>query len=321
MNEKVEFLPVDIYHFLGHDIGIKSNSPEVLTHFKSTYGRFYLGADHALSSPQGGPAETPRPLIEVTDDLVGSNEILVNDGSEFFRLKCKNLNEFDYDYYTSPGTVPNPLAHIDALFIMKVYDLAKDYHMFHSGSVSWENQGIIFPGLSGMGKSTLTLKLVKKGFGFLSDEAACINPEKESVHPFCLKLKLSDESLRLLDLPSLPETYVQQTGPGETEWMMDIEDIIPSSIADSCTLRYILFLQGFGEKPRLEYVSPSNALFRLLRFSFLPVSDPAGLLYKFAPLLNHAKCFNLVMGDPDETAEAVMRMANVGSAGKDEATI
>lgn len=308
MNEIGKFLPEDVYSFLGNNIGIRSNSREILAYFKSAYGRFYLGNNDATPNLQAGLEKKPRHVIQVVDNLSSSNEILVDDEDQVFRLKCKNLYNFDYDYYSSMGTVPDPLSHIDAVFTMKVYDLAKGFNLFHAGSVSWKGEGMIFPAISGMGKTTLTLRLVKQGFKFLSDEVACLNPERDIVEPFFLKLNLSDNSRRLLELPPLPDTFVRLTGSEEKEWRLDIEDIVPYSLSHSCPLQYVLFLQGFGEKPRLEYISPSNALFKLFKFSFSRIKDPANMLFKFAPLIERVACFNLVMGDLDETVEVIMQM-------------
>jgi len=44
------------------------------------------------------------------------------------------------------------------------------YYVFHAGSVARDGKGILLPGRSRSGKTTLTAGLVKRGFRFLSDE-------------------------------------------------------------------------------------------------------------------------------------------------------
>ncbi|MFC1452940.1 hypothetical protein ACFLSJ_06300 [Verrucomicrobiota bacterium] len=101
-------------------------------------------------------------------------------------------------------------------------------------------------------------------------------------------------------------------GKEEDERSVDIEDIVPGGLSGACVLRYVIFLQGVGEKPRLECLSKANALFRLFGFSHSPVGDPARLLFTFAPLLDKAECFNLVLGDPGETADVIVQLHGSG---------
>ena len=85
----------------------------------------------------------------------------------------------------------------------------------------------------------------------------------------------------------------------------DIEDIVPSSLSGPSSLIYIVFLQGFGEKPRLQRISASNALFKLFSYSFNPDDNCPRLLYTYAPLIDSVDCYNLVVGDLGATAEII----------------
>jgi len=62
----------------------------------------------------------------------------------------------------------------------------------------------------------------------------------------------------------------------------------------------------------LEYMARSNALFELLKFWISPGSDPASVLFKLAPFINKIQCFNLIVGDLDETAGLVLQLAQQG---------
>jgi hypothetical protein len=87
-----------------------------------------------------------------------------------------------------------------------------------------------------------------------------------------------------------------------------MEDIVPGSLAEATPPRFLLFLRGFGERPRLEQLANSNALFELMKFSIGPLLDRASLVFQFASLVNEMKCFNLVVGDVSETAERIMHL-------------
>jgi hypothetical protein len=308
---EVTFLQEDLYRFLGHDIGIRSNSHEVLAHLKSVYGRFYKGSNEVLSNYRDKRESTCWLRIEVIDQLESSNEILLTDPYDSHRLICRNLYAFDEGYYTSKIDL-DPLGYIQGIVQRDISLIAKDYFPIHAGAVSWADEGVIMPASSGLGKTTLTVKLVTRGFKFLSDEVACLDLKQETIAPFFRKLKLEDESRRLLGLPSWTNINTPLIKRGEVEWMLDIEDIVPDSLSNPVPLRYVLFLRGFGERPRLEYIASSNALFELLKFSMSPVDDPAFLLFQLAPLLNGIQCFNLIVGELDETAELVMQLTELG---------
>lgn len=161
-----------------------------------------------------------------------------------------------------------------------------------------------------MGKTTLTIKLVQLGCRFLSDEIAALKPEQDLVEPFFRRINLSDHSRIMLGLPSFSDMATYFKKHSDSEWMLDVEDIVPNSLATPCPLRYIIFLQGFGERPRLQNLSSSNAIFKLFKFSFSLVEEPSDLLFNFAPLLNKVKCYNLVAGDLNETAELVLKLVD-----------
>lgn len=305
------FLQEDLYCFLGYDIGIRSNSHEVLAHLKSVYGQFYKGSNEVLSNDRNKLEDTRRLNIEVIDQLESSNEILLTDPYDSHRLICRNLYAFDEGFYTWKVDL-DPLDYIQGIVQRDISLIAKDYFPIHAGAVSWADEGVIMPASSGLGKTTLTVKLVTRGFKFLSDEVACLDLKQETIAPFFRKLKLEDESRRLLGLSSWTNLNTSLIRRGEVEWMVDIEDIVPDSLSNPVPLRYVLFLRGFGERSRLECIASSNALFELLKFSMSPMDDPACLLFQLAPLLNRVKCFNLIAGELDETAELVMQLTKQG---------
>lgn len=313
--KRLKFLREDIYNFLGYKIKIKSNSNEVLAHIKSMYGRFLQSYDNDFKGIKKGNENTAKLSVEIIDNLASSNEFLINDSYYNYRLfktdSClkftsQDLNTLAYDLvgYCDYTTL------IQVAIIRTISRLAKDYNLFHAGAVSWENKGIIFPASSKMGKSTLALKLVMNGCKFLSDEVACFNLNKDIIDPFPRKINIRSGSKKITGLNLEPETMVNAMKEEESVSTLDIEDIVNDSLSGPCTPCYIIFLKGFGDKPRLEYIAKTNALFELLRFSISPLGNRALLLYQFAPIIGKIKCFNLVMGDIDETAKLVMQVVD-----------
>lgn len=314
MGEKIELLPEDVYTFLGHEVCIRSNSQEVLEQLRFMYTRFYSGSHKIFSDPAEKFGEASRLTVQIIDNLASSNELFIHDHYSLYRLsKTDKYYQFTCQDLQNPASkfveICDPLSLIQSAIIRTVSFLEKEYyHLFHAGVVSWDGGGIILPASSCMGKTTLALKLVSQGFKFLSDEVACLDPVKGMLEPFPRKLNIRRGTPDLLGLSLELANINDSKKIHEWGWRLDIEDIVPSSIATSCPIHYVLFLRGFGDKPSLECISASDALFELFKFSASPMGDCASILFEFAPLFDRIQCFNLVVGDLDETSDLITRL-------------
>ena len=301
-----ERMQEDLYSFLGHEVTVRSDLPEVAEHLKSVYAQFHLGPGGARAARQER-SEGPAGLqVEVKDCLDESSEILFDAGGTIYHLKCKDPYTFDFD----TAGISDPLTFIQFVILMELSRRLRDRHLIHAGAVSWQGQGLVLPGPAGTGKTTLTLTLVKRGLKFLSDEVACFHLKPGVLEPFPRTVNLREDSLGMIGLSVKTGAPPRMTSPHEKVWTVGIEDIFPGSLSAPCVPRFLLFLRGFGEKTRLEPVSASNAVFALLRFSFCRLNDPTSLLMDFAPIIDRMECFNLVMGELDEAVDCVLRLLN-----------
>jgi hypothetical protein len=66
---------------------------------------------------------------------------------------------------------------------------AKDRLFVHAGVVSWQDRGIVIPGRSRAGKSTLVKALVDEGARYYSDEFALLDRDGR-VHPYAIPLSI-----------------------------------------------------------------------------------------------------------------------------------
>jgi hypothetical protein len=73
-----------------------------------------------------------------------------------------------------------------------VAELATHRVFVHAGVVGWKGQGIVIPGRSYSGKSTLVAELVRAGATYYSDEYAVLD-SRGRVHPFSKPLELREE--------------------------------------------------------------------------------------------------------------------------------
>jgi len=307
-SKATDLVAPDIYRFLGHTFEVRSNSAELLGHLRLMYGRFRLDPHDDCGEGTSVPHR-----FEIIDDLENSNELVIETGRYIYRFtrhgtegyfSCHDRTALELDLVGFCGL----RTLLQSAILSTVARMTGKYFVFHAGVVSRGNDGIILPASSGMGKTTLALKLVARGCRFLSDEVACIDVERAIVEPFPRKLAVRRDSQDVLGMP-LPRnaTPLPREAHG-WESAFDIEDMIPDCLSGPCTPRYIIFLRGFGDEPKLERMANSNALFELFRCSISALLDRARLLFRYAGLLDGMECYSLVAGDPDETVKAVMDM-------------
>jgi hypothetical protein len=307
----------DIYDFWGHEIYVRSGSSEALGHLRHMYGRFHRGTGKAPPSPDEGNLPRSRSGLEVTDRLEEDNEFRVRNAKYLYRLsRARGTWYFESEDIRSGarGTYGScsPRTLLQASFLEHVAMTTREHHFVHAGAVAKEGAGVLFPAMSMLGKTTLVVKLVMRGFAFLSDEVGCFRRRDFLLEPFPRKVNLRKSSRDILGLPMEPPVETGTlAGEGE-EIAVDIDELVKGSLSVPCFPRYLIFLGGFGEMPRLEPFSGPTALIHLLQASITPIEDPAGLMMEFAPLMGAVECFHLVMGSPDATADLVSRLVECG---------
>lgn len=307
MPDKPTFEPDERYRFLGHDITIRSESRLVLDYIRSLYGRFRI--DATRRGPGGDDhSDSPATVITFTGSPERVGELRVED-----MFGARTLGGADQrcadDHGTSPGesSLP-PVIYVQLPLLNTVAALAEDFLIAHGASLSCDAGAVIVPAPSGYGKTTLCLELMRQGARILSDEAACVQRSDRHVHPFPRTVRFDEETRRLTEIPK--ERLRQETIPlgRETQWLLDPETVFPAGYGAASELRVALFLQGFGDSPRIEPISTVTAVFELARLTIRPPGDPATALVSLAPLLNGIPCYNLVAGDLKQTAGHVRRL-------------
>lgn len=96
---------------------------------------------------------------------------------------------------------------------------SRDHFFVHAGVVSVGGRGIVLPGLSRAGKSTLVLALLERGAAFLSDELLAFDPAARVARAFPRALKIRDESYDYF-----PSVAAAMVGEGEGRFL-------PASVA------------------------------------------------------------------------------------------
>jgi hypothetical protein len=175
----------------------------------------------------------------------------------------------------------------------------------HAGAVAWGQAGVVLPGTTGSGKTTIVTALVRAGFSYLSDEAALIEPQTGWLQLFPKSLTLRPDSLRLL--PELTERLAPELGwPTRLRYDLPADAVRANAIGEPCVVRYVIIPRYVpGSKSRLASISRAETLVYL--------AENALNLYLFgrrgvailADVVRGAECFQMQVGDLESAVNAV----------------
>lgn len=161
------------------------------------------------------------------------------------------------------GQCKQTLAHLLVNEVIYEGIVGNHHHLaLHGGAVAKAGKGILLPGKSGSGKSSLTAWLVGKGFSYLTDELVLL-AEDRSILPFARPLSLKPPASDLIvDLFDLNKEKLL-TGPRGT--MIPYRQLNGTNIKTFPTLHTIIFpMFVAGEDAELTKISHARCCLRLL---------------------------------------------------------
>ena len=181
----------------------------------------------------------------------------------------------------------------------------------HAGVVEIRERAVLLAGRSGRGKSTLTLGLVRRGAGWLTDELALIAGDDRTVLPYPRALHVSPATVGLLpELGFLHERPRHDLGGG-SEWSVvpeDLERAFGARRSGPTPLALVVLLDGDPDPtrdPEISPVSPALAAMELLRGTPAATRDFEGTMRRLSTIAGHVACVRLRAGELDRTAAAV----------------
>jgi hypothetical protein len=175
-----------------------------------------------------------------------------------------------------------------------------EYFGVHAGVVALGNRTIAFPAGSGAGKSTLVAACLRAGFGYVSDEALCLDYEEVTVVPYPKPLALSEWTFERLggfasawgDTLKRPVTAKMLGGSIVNH---------PSALSD-----LVRFERQPGP-PRLERLPGSQVVVTILEYSFNHFKRPADAFHLATNAARRCQGWRLFYDDPLGAAELLHR--------------
>ncbi|MFQ5706385.1 MAG: hypothetical protein ACE5HO_02995 [bacterium] len=140
---------------------------------------------------------------------------------------------------------------------------------FHAAACSWRNRGLLLPGASGAGKTTLSYFLAKAGFKHLSDEDSLLHNSSRGAEILGLQRRLrleelffnSKEGQFLVNKYKMP----QYRAFGEQGLCFDLRKLKPTAYQRRAQLKSICILENEQiETPELSLLDGDQALASLL---------------------------------------------------------
>lgn len=147
--------------------------------------------------------------------------------------------------------------------LMKLYNL----YLMHSACLVAADQGVLFAGKSGIGKTTLTLGLLAMGWRAVSDDEVFVTSNPEFMaYSGPEKAKISWPSWRRY------QYYLGQQSRFNNKKLVNLGDYFPGQILDSHSVSAICFIEQ-SDRTSILALQPIESFRRMLSIGFL-TSEP-----------------------------------------------
>lgn len=182
------------------------------------------------------------------------------------------------------------------------------YLLLHAAVASHHGSAILLPAAMDSGKTTLVAGLVQRGCGYLTDEAAAIDPVTLEIEPYAKPLSIDRGSWEVLrDLrPELDDRFSPYT---REQWHVVADSIRPGALAGPCSARVIVNPRyDAGATTTIEPISRAQAVLMLAENAFNFSSHKTQGLRTLAETVRQCECYRLTIGSHDDACDAVMRV-------------
>ncbi|RPH87714.1 MAG: hypothetical protein EHM75_04725 [Desulfobacteraceae bacterium] len=229
-----------IYLFFNQPIELLTDSETVFQEFDTIDRRFRL--EGALASES-----VLRPLF-LLQDFPKEGFFLYLSGRSFQipeRPDRMDLYQFLFNY---------------------LLDQTRDFFIIHGAALADREKGLILAAASGLGKSTLTLELLRRGKKFLSDELACLDREGGELRAFPRALSISRPVLEgFLEAGGKSLSSLERIIEDRAKIMIDVEALFPNPHLTRCRLQTIVFIEPPALSPRSDHSNHGIGFFHASR--------------------------------------------------------
>ena len=264
---------------LSHRFTVRCDDPVAATYVSRVLGRFSVDAEREGTSyeivARGVSGPESRYALMVDDEwMLGSDDQVLVLDELFARVNANTM------------------------------EATSGFVLVHSGAVvARGGAGVLLPAASGSGKTTLVAGLVRAGFGYLSDEAAVLDPVTGILHPYPVHLSLKAASRDRFPEARPDDADLAFSGRA---WHVDPDAIRPGAVASACAVGFVIAHRYEpGAAIRIEPLTPGEACVELVRNLMLARRDTPRSLDLLARICRASRSYRLTHGDLDEAVAAV----------------
>lgn len=186
-----------------------------------------------------------------------------------------------------------------------------NYLQVHAGVIAKNGKGIILPASTEGGKTTLIIGLMMRGFKYLSDEVALIDPRTHNIFSFPKNLCLKEGAFNLFDplrIGIQSKEYYVRSSKGRV-CFINPERITPNAIGCPCEVAFLIFPHYNPSNPlELKKISKSEAVLNMAkRLLNLPYFQGEWLDI-LVELAKKAECYNISVNNLPDTVELISHL-------------
>ncbi len=253
-------------------------------------------------------------------------------GSKLYIVLDKSILELDLESGTAAGYFDEPIfryarmvSHRFLLSGIVILLHARGFYYLHASVVECDNEGYIFVGKSGSGKSTNAIRLAEKGWNYLSDDSLflCQNGRDQvEVRAIPNEFKLNGELLQEISTQrlaaqsfSIPNFQHTFSVPKFNKKFIRIENVYPAQFRKGCVAKVlihpVIVSEPVSRMIPLKKLEALSVLMRESRFLFIQHAATNQHLHVLKDLVNQCICYRLLAGrdlldNPDTLSEIVL---------------
>ncbi|CBE70054.1 protein of unknown function [Candidatus Methylomirabilis oxygeniifera] len=186
------------------------------------------------------------------------------------------------------------------LLLLSLWYHDRDMRVIHSGLVSRNGRGVLFPGMGGSGKSTSTLACLVGGFDYLGDDYTGLQVLADgSFIGHSLYNSTWLEPDHMAHFPLLPPHAIRSSRPEENKCLVLLAPLFPKQLPRSVPIRVLAIPRIVdAHTTRCRPASKVDALLRLAPSSLLTLAPRPGVrdLQMLARLVERVPSYWLELG-------------------------
>lgn len=202
------------------------------------------------------------------------------------------------------ATAPGPEAAADAAYLRmhrRAFELASlaGWVRLHGATVDLDGARVLLVGRSGVGKTTLALRLLLDGADVQGDESALVRAGRSLAVPRPVHLRAGTLDL----LPELRAVVADLPRVGDVA-VLDPGRYRPWRLVDA-PVTHVAVLERDGRPAGVEPLGPGEVLEAMAKEAFVVTESASALVARLAPVAGAARGLRLRVGDPVASVTAL----------------